>query len=270
MKILFVDLDDTLLNSDKTISEENISAIRQMVEAGNALVLCTGRPLYSVMLLAREYGFIGKNYYVAAFNGGQIVDTADMKELYHEGLERDCVKRIFEMADSKGLPVQTYTDDFVIIEKESEFIKWYTDRIRMPYKVVKCALDEVEGKPFKCVVGHIDNHALLEEFKAEIEPLLPGTVQNLFSNPHLLEFGPVTATKGVAVAVLCRLLGIDIKDSIAVGDEGNDVSMIEVAGIGVAMINGTESVKEVADVITENDNNHAAIKEVIEKYILNK
>ena len=268
MKLLFLDLDDTLLCSDKTISKKNLDAIRNMTENGHGLVLATGRPFYSCMKLAKEYGFVGKNYYIAAFNGGQIVDTSSMKEIYHAGLDKENARFIFDEAHKFNIPVQTYSDEFVLTERENEFIKWYTERIRMPYKVVPDAIEAVGANPFKCVAGHIDDHEALEKFQNYISPKLSENVITLFSNPHILEFGPLNASKGIAVKVLCEKLKVDLKDSIAAGDEENDISMIETAGIGVAMKNGTEHTKNFADYITENDNDNDAIAEIIYKFIL--
>lgn len=268
MKLLFSDLDDTLLNSDKTISEKNIEAIRTMVKKGHGFVLCTGRPLYSTMVLAREYGFVGEGYYVASFNGGQIIDTRDMSEIYHEGITKEVVRLLFDEAKAWGLHAQTYSDECVLVEEDSDYIKWYTSRIKMPYKVVCDVTKELKTNPFKCIVAHMTDHPKLEKFRDEIGPRLSAVTDNIFSNPVLLEFGSINASKGIAVKVLCEKLGVDIKDSIAVGDEENDLAMIEAAGTGIGMVNGVPKVLKAADVITRNDNNHDAIKEIIEDYIL--
>lgn len=268
MKLLFLDLDDTLLCSDKSISDNNLDAIRKLNDAGGGIVLATGRPLYSVMKLAEKYGILGEKYYIAAFNGGQIIDTKSMEELYHAGLDRQIARLIFNEAGSWSVTVQTYTDEYVLVEEETEFIKWYCDRIKMPYRVVPDAIGELDSDPFKCVAGHMNDQELLREFQSHILPKLPESVNNIFSNPHILEFGPLNASKGIAVSVLCDRLGVDIKDTVAVGDEENDVSMLKTAGLGVAMVNGTKSAKRCADTVTENDNDHDAVAEVIYKYMI--
>ena len=268
MKILFVDLDDTLLNTDKTVSGENIKAIEKMTKAGNALVLCTGRPWPSVYKLAKQYGFLGKNYYIASYNGALITDTADMSQLYHAGIDRKSVRLIFDEADRYGLPVQTYDNEHILVEKRTPFIDWYCSRIKMPYLVVEDVCSYLQTDPYKCVVGNIEDDGRLREFQKYISPKLPEAVLNLFSNPHLLEFGSKKATKGIAIEQLCSYLGLDIADSIAAGDEENDISMLETAGIGVAMINGRDSVKAAADRVTKNDNDHGGIREIIEELVL--
>jgi len=269
MKILFADMDETLLSSDKTISKGNLEAIKAMTDKGHGFVLCTGRPLYSCLVLARQYGFVGRNFYIASFNGGQIVDTADMSEIYHEGITKEMTRSLFDAAKERGLNAQTYNNDCILVEPWSdiEYIEWYATRIRMPYKVVEDVVAALEADPLKCIVAHMSDHAALERFQAEIGPRYPLT-NNIFSNPVLLEFGSKYASKGRAVEVLAQKLGVNISDTIAVGDEENDLSMIETAGIGVAMKNAVPKVLQAGDVITDNDNNHDAIAEIIEKYVM--
>ena len=268
MKLLFADMDETLLTTDKRISERNLSAVRAMTESGHGFVMCTGRPLYSCLILARQYGLMGKNYYIASYNGGQIIDTGDMRELVHEGVTLDVVRTLFSEAPARGLHVQTYNDDCILVEEDSDYIRWYSERIRMPYSVVDDVMTALRAEPIKCIVAHMTDHEALIRFQSEVGPLLSDVTDNLFSNPVLLEFGSKKAGKGRALESLSSVLGVDIADTVAVGDEGNDVDMILRAGTGVAMINGVSAAREAADHITESDNDHDAIAEVIERFIL--
>lgn len=268
MKLLFSDLDETLLSSDKTISQGNLKAIREMTSAGHGFVLCTGRPLYSAVVLAKQYGFVGKGYYIVSYNGGQIVDMSDNRELYHEGISKDVVKFLFEKAHEWDLNVQTYNDDCILVDEDSEYIKWYSDRIRMPYKVTGNVLTALKADPLKCIVAHMTDHEKLEKFRAEVGSMISDVTSNIFSNPVLLEFGSLKASKGIAVEKLAGILGVAIEDTIACGDEENDISMILAAGTGVGMVNAVPSVLEICDVVTKNDNNHDAIAEIINKYVI--
>ncbi len=266
--LLFCDMDDTLLTSDNRISDKNLSAIRAMTDKGHGFVMCTGRPLYSCMVLARQYGLLGEGYYIASYNGGQIVDTKDMKELVHEGISFDVVKVLFEEAPKWDLNVQTYNDDCVLVERDSEYIRWYSSRIRMPYKVVDNVMEALKAEPLKCIVAHMTDHDRLERFQAQVGEKLSDVTENIFSNPVLLEFGSKNAGKGMALENLCRVLGVDKNDTIAIGDEGNDIDMISRAGMGVAVKNAIEAAKEAADIVTENDHEADAVAEIIERYML--
>ena len=88
------------------------------------------------------------------------------------------------------------------------------------------------------------------------------------SKPEMLEFSHLQSNKGDAVRFMADFYGVPMGDTIAVGDEENDCPMIEAAGVGVAMANASQVVKDVADYVTERDNNHSGIAEVIEKFVL--
>ena len=97
---------------------------------------------------------------------------------------------------------------------------------------------------------------------------LPDLIDCFFSSIDYLEIVPKGLNKGNAVRNMCRMLGIDLADTIAVGDEENDLTMIEAAGVGVAMANGIPAAKALADYVTTRDNNHDGIAEVVEKFML--
>ena len=104
----------------------------------------------------------------------------------------------------------------------------------------------------------------MERFRKEALEIAPDKLSVMYSNAFYLEIFPKEAGKGSAVIRLCDYLGIPVKDSIAAGDEQNDISMIKAAGTGIAMLNATNAVKESADVITEADNDHDGLAPFIE------
>ena len=102
------------------------------------------------------------------------------------------------------------------------------------------------------------------------EARFAGKVDTFFSNPTYLEVVPKGMNKGEAVKMLCRMLNVPIENAVSVGDAANDLSMIQMAGTSVAMANGTDEVKAVADYITQRDNNHDGIAEVVEKFFAHR
>ncbi len=115
----------------------------------------------------------------------------------------------------------------------------------------------------------IDKTGKLQQFQKENEKWTQNTMNSFFSCEEYLEYCPKDVTKATGIKVLCDMLNIPIKNTVAVGDERNDIPMIVAAGCGIAMANAYQDVLFVADAITENDNNNDAIAEVIEKYIFN-
>jgi hydroxymethylpyrimidine pyrophosphatase-like HAD family hydrolase len=141
----------------------------------------------------------------------------------------------------------------------------------MPYRILARIPEDLPAPPPKCIVMSIedDSRHILEAFEDENRAAVSGKVTSVFSNDNLLEYLPPDASKGNAVRKLCNLLGIDIADSVAAGDEANDIPMIEAAGIGAVMKNGTDEAKSYGDYITGHTNNESGVSEIIHRFILN-
>lgn len=285
MKILFTDLDGTLLDDNKDISAEDLSAIRKMIEAGHKFVMTTGRPLTSVKKLAEKYGFMEAGFYLVSFNGGLIYDCGAKKPILTRRISVEDVKFIMDAAFSSGMHAHTYAGDLVVSEHETEQLKTYCRLMQMDYVVVDDIRDYFAGKtgcdaaptapinvvvkpPIKVNIITPFDHSSLESFRAEMRKATAGKLFDVFSKPEMLEFSHLQSNKGDAVRFMADFYGVPMGDTIAVGDEENDCPMIEAAGIGVAMANASQVVKDAADYVTERDNNHSGIAEVIEKFVL--
>ena len=131
-------------------------------------------------------------------------------------------------------------------------------------RTVEIATEETN----KVLLIELDDKKKLERFQKENLSWSEDKLSSFFSCDEYLEYCPLDTTKGSAISYLCNFLNIPIKNTIAVGDERNDISMLEAAQLGVAVKNAKEEVKSAAELVTENDNNHDAIAEIIEKYML--
>lgn len=267
-KILFTDLDDTLLTSDKGISDKDLDSISKLTRLGHKFVIATGRPFYSADKLCKEYGFIGPGFYVVASNGGVIYDYDKKDFILKNTLPFDYVEHVFELARKANLHVHTYTDTYVASERDTDEIKMYSSKIKMPYKVLDSIPRDLPGEPPKVIVISFNGRDTLIPFEKSLHPWIDGKASTVFSANTLLEILPLGSTKGGAVVSLCNHFGIPIANAICCGDEENDISMIDAAGIGVAMKNGRDLVKAHADYVTTHTNNESAISEVIDKFIL--
>ncbi|MBP5158849.1 MAG: HAD family phosphatase [Lachnospiraceae bacterium] len=267
-KILFTDLDGTLLSSDKTISPGNLRAIGQMTKAGHMLVIATGRPLASAIKIARRYGWTEKGYYISSFNGGLIYDCGEAKTIVRRSVSFADVRFIFDKAYEAGLHCHTYSEDRVVAERLTPELKFYSKAIDLPDRIEKDVTKALKEEPPKIIVLSFGSHEVLDPFRAEMASHLGDRLLHFFSHPYMLEFLHPESSKGQAIKTLCDVLGIPVEQSIAAGDEENDVTMIKAAGTGVCMANGVPASKAVADYVTESDNDHDGIKEVIERFVL--
>lgn len=268
-KILLTDLDDTLLTTTKQVSETDRLSIEKMIAAGHKFAIATGRPFYSARLVARELGFDKPGAYIIASNGAVIYDCEKEEILHKETVSFDLVSYLFGEAAKSHLHIHTYTDTHVVSLRETPELLGYTKTIKMPYKIVEKIPEDLPYEPPKMIVMSIKENSreILSDFKDRVYPFVKGKLCPVFSNKALLEFLPPNASKGNALIKLCEILGIPSENSIACGDEENDIPMIKAAGVGVAMKNGTDSARACADYITSHTNNENAITEVIERFV---
>ena len=274
MKLLFTDLDGTLLTDDKQILDEDMKAIEGMLERGHKLVLCTGRPLASAKQLAQKYGFDKPGFFLVSFNGGLIYDYATEQAILTRYIPVEEVKFIMDAAHRYGMHAHTYSGDYVVSEYETEQLKTYCRLMKMDYVVVKDIreyygefINVVVKPPIKVNIITPFDHSSLVDFRAEMRKTTAGKLFDVFSKPEMLEFSHMLSNKGDAVRFMADFYKVPVADTIAVGDEENDCPMIEAAGVGVAVANASPVAKAAADYVTTNDNNHSAIAEVIEKFV---
>ena len=267
MKLLFTDLDGTLLTDDKRILDADMAAIEGMLSCGHKLVLCTGRPLTSAKQLAQKYGFDKPGFFLVSFNGGLIYDYATEKAILTRYIPVDEVKFIMDAAHRCGMHAHTYSGDLVVSEYETEQLKTYCRLMKMDYVVVKDIRDYY-GEFINVVVKPPIKVNIITPFDHSSLVTTAGKLFDVFSKPEMLEFSHMQSNKGDAVRFMAEYYKVPLEDTIAVGDEENDCPMIEAAGVGVAVANASPVAKDFADYVTANDNNHSAIAEVIEKFVM--
>lgn len=272
-RILFTDLDDTLLNAEKTISEKTRDKIIEMLSKGNHFVLASGRAVNSILdvldVLDIQRSDSAGKIYMAAYNGAVIYDCTDRTVIEQYDVPIPTAQAIFDMALHKGIHIQTYTDTHIISCAEDKEIAYYKKAIKTPYKVATDLSKVLVHAPFKLLAIDIDDRSRLEDLRREIEASeFAKDITCAFSSSRYLEFYNKKAGKGNALRNLCSAVHVHIRNSVAAGDEENDITMLEAATVGVCMVNGSPIVKKHADYITENDNNHDGIVEIIDKFIL--
>lgn len=287
MKILFSDLDGTLLTDDKRILPVDMDAIDRMLSQGHKFLMTTGRPLTSVKQLAEKFGFLKPGFFLVSFNGGLIYDCGSGESILTRNISVDDAKFIMDEAHRCGFHAHTYSGDLVVSEYETEQLKTYCRLMNMDYLVVgdirdyyrqtcndasalspTAPINVVIKPPIKVNVITPMDHSSLLDFRTEMRKTTEGRLFDVFSKPEMLEFSDLKTNKGEAVRFMADYYKVPIDDTIAVGDEENDCPMIEAAGVGVAMANASEAAKSCADYITQVDNNHGGIAEVIEKFVL--
>lgn len=267
-KILFSDLDATLLCDDKSISEKNRNAIQKMLKQGHYFVVATGRPVESGRKVVKELGLTMPGCYMIAFNGAVIYDCSADRILFKKSVPIEVVQEIFEKANKAGIYVQTYNDVDIITKKRTKELEFYVKRTHMTYKLSEKILDALKGEPQKVMLIRLQKDGKLEKFQAQNRQWETGRCHSFFSCKEYLEYVPENVDKGTGIDYLTKLLDLPNISTVAVGDEQNDIPMIKKAHVGIAVKNATDAAKAAADYVTENDNNHDALAEVIGRFVL--
>lgn len=268
-KILFTDLDETLLNHDKSISKENRAAIARMLELGHDFVLMTGRPIATGRLAVKELNLSFPRCYMVAYNGAVVYDCVADRVLAERTLPMEVAKEIILEAKNADIYVQTYEQDTILAERHSKELDFYLRNARMKYRLVDNVFVRLEQEPHKVMLINVDQPERLLQFQEE-HPELRERSNCFFSYNEYLEYCPKDTDKGSGLKYISKFLNVPIENTVAVGDERNDIPMIQAAHVGVAVNNGHEDLKDAADYVTEHDNEHGAIAEIIEKFILNE
>lgn len=270
-KMIFLDLDGTLLDDGKNLPKENRDAMEAALAMGHKVIVCTGRPLSSAVKLLPELGLDKPDCYAITFNGGLIYDAGQKKAIYQKTLPLDQVKYVFEKAYEYGrIHIQTYTEESFICERDTKESRYYEKNIQADRKVVKDIFEELKGQePCKVLAIAYDfDRKHIEGFRDSLMDYAKGKMDVCFSCYEYLEFMPEGINKGNAIRWMSKFLSIPMENTIAVGDAENDITMIKTAAVGAVMKNAGDEMKQYGNYITRKDNNEGGVAEVINKFML--
>lgn len=265
-KIFFTDLDGTLLTKEKKITPATLSAIEAWTGAGNKFVLCSGRAIESVKAVKETSGLHFPGIYLVGYNGGEIYDCENDRIISRIALTMEQTGLVIQTAKSQGIHCHTYTDTHIISPADDAELHYYQKAIHTPAIICQDILPKLDKPPCKCIAIELNDKNRLEHFRETLQSLVGDELTLLYSNDRYLEIFPSSSGKGTAVKILCESLHIPLARAFAAGDESNDISMLRTAGTGIAMKNAKPPVKEAADVITPEDNDHDGLAPVLTKY----
>ncbi len=255
-KIFFFDLDGTLLTSEKKISDKTMDALKRFTDAGNHFCINTGRAIDSAKAVYDGLGLDFKGSFLCGSNGTEIYSVDDQKYVFKTGVPLDLVPKIIDLSEQYDIHCHTYNETHIVSKRNGECMDYYRRVIKTPLIVTDDIMKELSSPPSKMIAIELHDHDKQERFRLALQDLVGDKLTLLYSNPYYMEIFPSEAGKGSVVKRLASYLNIPVENTLAAGDEQNDISMIEAAGCGIAMANATELVKSKADVITEDDNDH--------------
>ena len=268
IKLVAIDIDGTLINDDREVTPKTVAAIKQAAQAGIKIVLCTGRPMTGVEPFLEQLGLAGSDHeYVVAFNGG-LAQATNGQVIVNYTVDFDDYIDILAYATKHNVKSVIETQDYIYTTNQdiSPYAVHESGLVFMPMRYR--SLDQINAMRDQIVVGKFmmtDDKAKLDQAHHDLPADLANRFKIVRSEDYYLEFVNKRAGKGATLGALCDQLGVQADEVMAIGNAQNDESMIEFAGVGVAMGNSIPSTIAAADV-TVADNNHDGVAEAIEKY----
>lgn len=265
-KMLVLDIDGTVTNSKKEITKKTLDAIIKIQELGCTVVLASGRPTPGIMPVAKELKLKEYGGYILSFNGAKIINCQTGEIIYQKVLPLEVIPTIYEEAVDNKVGLITYEKDMVISGRGiDEYVLKEAQINKIEIKEVDNFVEYVNFDINKCLIT--GEPKKLEQMDRSMNEKYGEDLSIYRSEPFFLEIMPKNIDKAYSLEQLCKHRNISKNEMIAVGDGFNDLSMIQYAGLGVAMDNAQEQVKQVANYITRS-NDEDGVAHVIEKFIL--
>lgn len=258
-RIIALDLDGTLTNSQKKVTPRTHDALAKAMEQGVVVVLASGRPTYGIEPVADVLGLDKKGGYVLSYNGGKIVEWRTKKELYANHLPQDVLPLLHRYACEHGFALLGYVGTNILTEMPDDQYVQEEARINtMHVCKVDNLLDALPDAPTKLLMT--GNPAALVEAEQQLLDIVGQRMDLFRSAPFFLELVPKGIDKALSLQRLLSHLKLSPEDLMAFGDGYNDLSMLRFAGMGVAMANAAPEVRASADFVTaSNDEDGVAV-----------
>lgn len=267
-KIFFTDFDETLLNTDKTVSEKNRKALEYLIEQGHYLAYSTGRPLQGAKKLLKKNNLPTKNSYLLCFQGCFLYDLEMEQEIETHPMNQEKMLKLIHFLQEREIYLEAFGKERFYCFADTDATKRYSGITNEEYRVID-NISELSQEPiYKIMAIDFQKKEPLLQLQQYMKGDTEFEFESFFSSEWFYEFCCKKQNKGMGLKNLAKKLQIPIEDTIAIGDEENDLSMILAAGTGCAVSNAKDSVKVAADYVTHVSNNEGAVAEAIERFCL--
>lgn len=267
-KLLVLDLDGTLTNQKKEITPHTKEVLTAFQEAGGIVTLASGRPDYGVEPLAKELNLSKYGGFKLSFNGALITECASGRNIYEKWLPEGVPSQVADLAKRYGTACLTYRGGEILTETpDNQYVQKEVVCTKMKVRGLMDFKREVDFPVVKCMM--MENGVYLAGVEEKVKEVFKGELSVMRSEPYFLEIMPKGIDKAASLGRLLKHLGMEREEMMAFGDGYNDRSMIQFAGLGVAMQNGQPATKAVADLIAPS-NEDDGVAYVVESLMLGK
>lgn len=267
-KLIALDMDGTLLDSHKQILASSQEAMKRAHGAGKYVCLSTGRGFAELVDYKEIFPYLS---YGVMISGGLVMNLMTNEVIYKKAMTKDQMLKIREVASRDDIMVHILTaQESITAKSQEEHMDRYLMSIYQTMFDRVCTFMEdpilkVSERDDICKINLY--HKTPEKRQETYELLKDGPFAVAFAEETSLEITPLNVTKGAGLKALCAHLGLDLKETIAVGDAPNDGNVLQTAGLSIAMGNASKEIKDICDV-TVKDNDHGGIAQAIDQYLL--
>ena len=266
-KLIVLDVDGTLLNSNREVTKRTVQTLRRVQQMGIRVALASGRPTYGILPLAKAIDLGVYEGYIISYNGAQVMEAKTGQIIFERRIDPQMVPYLEKKAKKMDLTMAYYdgnevvstdiSNPHIIDEAEMNGMTLRQD------DVLSIAMDDWPAE----IMLVSDDEEALSSLEEHMQRHLAGVMDTIHSNPYYLEIVGYQVGKSYAMSALVQKMGIQMSEVLAIGDGEADVNMIQMAGTGIAMAKATAAVRRCADFTTlDNDNDGAAL--AIEKAIM--
>ena len=253
-KMLVLDVDGTLLNDEKEISKRTLTTLLKVQQMGVRIMLASGRPTYGLLPLAKKLELGTYNGYILSYNGGQVINASNGEVVFERRINPEHITYLEKKAEKNGFSILTYNGDTVVTNNPND-----------PHVQAEAALNgmkvehqeffsaAIDYPPCKCMLVSDDEEALVG-LENHWKRRLNGVLDVFRSEPYFLEVVGSRVDKANTLGVIMEMEGIKTDEIVVFGDGVADVTMLQLADLGIAMGNAPDSVKRCADYVTLSNN----------------
>lgn len=280
-KIVFIDIDGTLVNDEKIVPEENIKAIKKIKEKGIEVVLASGRPYHSIEEYSNTVGAIP---YIIGSNGGVVANFVEDKKIFTTNIEKEVALEIlkvikendiyFTVTISGNLIVENEQygmskenrNEIVVLKNSAEEYLQETNEPIIKFSIIDDEKEKLEKvrkeiiERFNIDATEVNEFMILKKYRKP---------ENNYKVPYIMDIMPRGISKAKAIEEMCNYLKINLSQTVVFGDGLNDIEMFNVGGYKVAMGNAVKKIKNLADVVTKTNNESGVAYELNEIFKIN-
>lgn len=265
-KLIASDLDGTLLNSQKEISDYSIEILKKAQAKGVDFAVCTGRMYGSMEYLMPKLSF---SRYSINIMGAEIYDNFTKERIYFRPLEDEHTLAIARYAVDNNIHMNIYLDNVLYTNFDDDYRHWYHKETTSLGKVIEGdVLEFIKGKKPSKILFISEPEEAKKHFE-NMQKMFGESLNICASHPRYVEFSHIDAQKDKTLLVLLEMLNIKKEELIVFGDSGNDVSMLKNTGFSCCVANGWDEAKEASNLIIESNDNDGVAR-TVERLILNR